>query len=265
MYYESVTAILNVAASIIDDDTEDMRSTIERCYNMQDIKQAFANNGIRWATIVEEEIDLVLEGMEPIYFTHSGAYANSYRARRGIHLEELDTEGLRRTDDLADDFDARMEVRRIQKQFLGVTLFDYAFGFACPAEAKEFYESQEWQRKAKVTRYLWDYKCSFCGRSDTPLHAHHETPIVSAYHNSFEVNFSDGRLRTLCEACHRGFHQRTVRGHGRFFEFTSPDEVREEKREFKLLRAAHDMLKICPHCYGYKSGWEDAYARWVPS
>ncbi len=150
----------------------------------------------------------------------------------------------------------------MQKETLGVTLADYAFGFACPAEMQEFYSSEEWKRKAKVTRYLWDYKCTSCQRTGVLLHAHHETPIISAYTFEFDVVFSDGRLRTLCEDCHKKFHSRTVRGFGRHYVFMDAEEVKQEKQDLRLLRAAHDRLKICPHCYGYKPNWQRLYSFW---
>lgn len=262
MEYELVQEVLNVAANITEGETEHMRYDLDWCDSLQGVKRVFTDNGIRWVDIVEDEVARVLQGAPPIYFVPSSEYAEHYRFRRGIRLQALPSRGLRHVKEIGRDVNAHLEALKVQKETLGVTLADYAFGFACPAEMQEFYNSEEWKRKAKVTRYLRDYKCTSCQRTGVLLHAHHETPIISAYTFEFDVVFSDGRLRTLCEDCHRKFHSRTVRGFGRHYVFTDAEEVKQEKQDLRLLRAAHDRLKICPHCYGYRPDWQQQYTLW---
>lgn len=154
---------------------------------------------------------------------------------------------------------------RIQIETLGVPLWGYYWGFACRAEMQEFYASEEWQCKAKVTRYLWHNRCRVCQRFNVELHAHHESPIMSAYHHNARYNFLDDNLWALCKECHKEFHDKTVRGFGRYYRFTDAAEVQVEKDILRLLQIAHDEVKLCPHCYGYQPGWYERYAQWRPA
>lgn len=262
MEYELANAVIGVASNIVDNDVEHMRYDIEECYTMQDVRNVFERSNIRWVDIVEEEITRVMNGLDPIYFVPPYAYVDSYRRRNHIHLINHSGSGMRHVSEIAQDFDLHFVALESQKKALGVTLSDYAYGFACHAEAETFYASEEWKRMAKVIRYFYDYRCTSCRRNRVLLHVHHETPIISAYASHFHVNFAEGKLRPLCEDCHRDFHSKTVRGYGNFFVFTDEAEIKQEKKDLRLLRKAHDELKICPHCFGYRPGWQQLYRLW---
>lgn len=257
-----VDAVLGLASNIIDNEVEHMRYGLDDCYSLEDVRSVFERNGIRWVDIVEEDVCRVLNGLDPIYFVQPYNYVNSYRRRNHIHIAGHKEPGMRHISEITKDFDLHFTALAAQRQTFGTTLTDYAYGFACPAEAKKFYESEEWKRMDKVIRYYYDYRCTSCQRNRVLLHVHHETPIISAYAHHFQVNFSEGKLRPLCEDCHRDFHSKTVRGYGNFFIFTDQSEVMQEKRDLRLLNIAHDKLKICPHCFGYRPGWQQLYRLW---
>lgn len=259
-----VQRILNLAEIITESDTRRMFAAIRQCNTVDDIRYVFRCNNIRWADIVEEDATRLISGTEPLYFVSADAYVERYRRRRGIFHVDLRGQGAENVSSAVKRIRDQLNALKIQGETLDVTLCSYSQGFACLAEMQEFYASEEWQCKAKVARYLWNYNCRVCHRTDVKLHAHHESPIISAYHYSFRHNFSDNNLWVLCEDCHREFHAKTVRGAGRYYRFVDTQEVKAEKEYLKLLRTAHDQVKLCPYCYDYQPDWYERYAHWRP-
>lgn len=269
MYGEQLRDILRIA-ELASDNFYGSGEDLEHCESVEDVQTAFVSLGIRWAPIVAHDVQLALNGYKPVYFVSSFEYAKTYRKEQGIYVldgivgHHRKSRGMT-TKEIGDELRITFDIREKQYEALGVTLDEYAAGFACFAEMQTFYKSDAWQRKAKVTRYLWENKCTACNATNVPLHAHHETPIVSAYHEHCWVNFDDNKLRTLCEECHRKFHSKFVRSGGYAYYMPSdPGDVQQEKRYFTKLKKAHDMVKLCPHCYGYKPGWDSAYEMWLP-
>lgn len=120
---------------------------------IETIRELYERDGVRWSPLVEHDVNQVLSGSSPDYFLSDFAFADLYRERRSICLVEPVARFVPgwETAELT-----RKYLACIQKQheLLGVSLWQYGRGYACFAEAKSFYESAEWQNKAKAVRYM---------------------------------------------------------------------------------------------------------------
>lgn len=262
---EMITQIVNIAQRIKESETPYI---VEYLYDYESappierVRELYEKEGITWYPLIEEDVQNVLNGYRMQYFLADREFVELYRINHSAHIERRG--GTLLGINTLDRGRRHLDAIQAQVEHFGVSLSQFGYGFACFAECQHFYQSQEWKNRAKAIRCLWNYKCNICKRRNVgPLHVHHNTPIVSAYHHSFYLNFADHKLETLCEQCHQEFHARTVRGHGHYgFIFVEPEEVRAERGDFRLLQKAHDELKFCPFCFGYRAGWDDRYSFW---
>lgn len=122
---------------------------------LEDTRSYLNSINIRWAKIVEDEIEHIFNYGRRNYFLWESEYADEYRNHRGIYLKDEFVHGKNRfvhgkeTLNFRDIWDRRKK----QRDHFGVTLWHFSAGFACFAERQEFYRSDEWQRRARVVRY----------------------------------------------------------------------------------------------------------------
>lgn len=262
MDYDRARKVAYVFSFITEDESHRCYEDMLSIWDLDGAKEWFLDNSLPWAAILDEDIQRIIEGDDPIYFMSPEEYVDVYRYNNHIFLGER-RGGTMMGWETQDYLKESLECDRLQKERFGVTLWKYSEGHACPAEMQHFYQSDEWQRMAKVVRYLGKNKCNICGKRNVPLHAHHDSPIISAYYENFRWNFSDHKLEALCEGCHHDFHKQRVRSYGHSgFDLATREEIMDEKRENALLKKAHDELKFCPFCFGYKPGWSEMYENW---
>lgn len=220
-------------------------------YSFDRVRLLFQGLGVPWGKPVEHDVNRILSDRPPRYFLSADEWASRYRAERGIDEAEPDDEEpdslLHTPDDLADLLLSELSKIRQDVQKHVVSGFSFRQGYACLHEQQYFYGTQEWQDKAKALRFIAGYQCEQCKARNRPLHVHHVHPIFTMYSWRFYLNFTDWKLQVLCEACHRAFHSRTVRGIMHYVP-ASPDEVREEKQTFRKLGRMHDDLDECLFC-----------------
>lgn len=192
--------------------------------------------------VLKEDINRVHNGLPPIYFMEHSLWVSLYQQRHGVtyvppaptglrHISEIDTENL---------------VARIESGFVTIPR---DLGWACPREQQYFYQTDEWKNCAKAYRYIDGYSCWRCGRRDVPLDVHHRTPIVSAYHHNFRLNFAWWKLETTCRDCHVEIHLHTVRGvYGYGYDYVASEQVREEKGWLRRAWFKHHQDKVCGWC-----------------
>ena len=96
---------------------------------------------------------------------------------------------------VADRAQAEEEQRRLDQARLEALLSDYRKG-----SYAERRRSKEWAVLRGHVFRRDGYRCKLCGRSDLPLHLHHNT-----YDNYAAERLED--LITLCEVCHKRHHR----------------------------------------------------------
>jgi len=211
--------------------------------------------GVPMAAIVRDDLKRIFSCEEPRYFIHPFRIVELYRACHHIPFREKDewessplSDAIVKLDSVFDQVDKEIEEHRAEIAAYGLSLKQYRDGVACVNEQSFFYDTQEWQDRAKVIRVMDRFTCRGCGRRDRELHVHHDEHIYSAYSWQFYRNFDSIRLRSLCGECHRAFHVSHRRGYSHFM-LANPAE-REEEREFRSrLTTLHDHLKECPFCF----------------
>lgn len=250
---EYAGALAGLASSISDGDvsSSDIREYLYDVYSLEGVRSEFEHFGIRWNSLVEADVVLVLSGYEPRFFRDHFEVVDDYRLRRSITVIDHERRKFvygRETVGLAVKYLDRIARQRDE---YGVTTDQFEMGFACRHEQSYFYQQQEWIDRAAVARYHAGYKCERCGQRNMKLHVHHRTPIISAWHHNFVLNFAWWKLETLCERCHQWTHERTVRSTAAYqFIHAKPETVAEERETLRKLHSLHDKLKECPFCFG---------------
>lgn len=262
MYHKTASEMGQLIGIITEGESSEIYRDMLQIDGPDGIQQWFLDRDLLWTSVVEEDVIRVLCGMNPIHFLSDFTYVDLYRAEHGVYVEPHEG-GFVSFAETSEIVSRHLDAVQKQLDHFGVGLWQYGHGYACPAEANFFYESAEWQRKAKTVRYAYGYHCAICKRQNVVLHAHHNTPIMSAYHYNFHLNFADYKLEALCEDCHRRFHSKTVRGCGHYgFHFADTSEIADEKRKWRLLKRAHDELRVCPFCFEYQPDWYKVYINW---
>jgi 5-methylcytosine-specific restriction endonuclease McrA len=209
----------------------------------KDIRSAFRSHGLPWAQIVDEDVNRILSGRQPKYFAPHQQLAERYRQHHSVRIKSVSKEGLRHISEGAEA--ARRDLDELQEY--GISLMDYRNGVACRREQKMFYQTLEWQGRAKVRRAMDRFACTGCGTKNVELHVHHNEPIFSAYSRKFDHNFDLIRMRTLCVQCHSEFHDERIRtSYG--FEIAKGKEKRAENDRMNQLMQLHDEVGQCPYC-----------------
>lgn len=215
--------------------------------------QILREYGIPYAKVVREDLNRIYSGQRPRYFVVARKMAKRYRDRRGIY-DWRPEGGLLSAADIVDELEKDLDEAKREQEEYGAHQWLYRMGIACYREQEDFYQSREWSDRAAVIRASYGFSCQRCGRSNTELHAHHLTPIYSAYSKKFHRNFNTADILCWCADCHRDYHAQSVRTE---FGFTiaSNEEVLEEREENRKRRIAHDKTRTCRYCK--KFVWND--------
>ena len=229
-------------------DTSHLWETFIGVANVQDVMRIFRREGIRWGQLVEHDTVQILSGNSTRHFLSKWQWAEVYRAHRGIPAPQRQARALGASDaiELLREQKARWAQQREQ---YGVTAHLTEHGYACYKEQQYFYGTQEWKDRVQAARLVAGHRCWRCGTQNMVLHVHHHSPIVSAYHVNFSINFDDCRLEVLCADCHERFHSRVVRGDLSYcFVYAAPETVAQYKGELRKLDELHNIVYNCPFC-----------------
>lgn len=201
----------------------------------EEVRRILADYDIPWAQVVREDVARALEGRPPHYFAHASYYARRYIAEHGGGYREP----VKTVWSMADM--AEMAERALEGEL------PRRYTLACPAEQAFFYQTPQWQDRAKAARVADGLRCTRCGGGGV-LHVHHTDPIWSAWSRKFEKNFRLDRLRTLCEECHEWKHQDMMKTVGGFQYASSPEEMETHREQRRERQRRHDRRRECQFC-----------------
>lgn len=220
---------------------------IDRCQpaGEKDIRSVLYDHDVPQAEVVKEDTHRVLCGKPPRYFARYRRLERQFRRRLGIpeyteHPAIDHSNGLVDTSDILDEIleDLRSDEPKDPYKMHGI---------ACRHEKSTFYDSPEWERRAKAIRAMDQFTCRSCGRSNVELHVHHLHPIHSVYGKKFYQNFDVVRMRTLCKSCHMDLHEGAIRG-VKMFKTATDEEQEKHKKRRKREREMHDEVRECLWC-----------------
>jgi len=194
--------------------------------------------GLPPTRILREDVERACSGEEPLYFLDHDRFAEIYRKRFGISQPHLDR------------FEGWLpNLSETEKKSAFPLPWKYA---ACYVERKHFYESEEWQRCAKLIRVLDQLQCRDCGCSGSStgrLHVHHDEVLYTVFSGRFSYNFDTCRLRTLCGGCHRKLHSRSIRKYTCFVGTRSKSEKRADAALQAHEKQCHNNFPVCFYCH----------------
>lgn len=251
MSYDASWKIATLADDLgVDADFVSIHEQIQGVNTLDGIERVFRSHKIAWAAIVAEDVSQLLRERERYYFVNEMTYAQRYRENHNVFFEETSPRFVygRDTASRPSDLKAKLRYYRQQAERHGGSTKLLDDGCACLAEQAFFYQSQEWQDRAKTIRYLDGYKCQRCQKSNCVLHVHHLRPIQSAYSRRFQWNFDYHKLHVLCEECHKREHEIVYRANGRY-EVGSKSEVAAAKKSRHREQYIHDSVETCQFCF----------------
>lgn len=245
---ENITYLIGIAQRITEQEcawTSEM--VYERDYTpeFETVKEAYERDGVKWGPLVEHDVKLVLSGYMPEYFLGWQEWQELYRLNHSILYQSPEPKTVYGKDTLRPLARFADELAREDMIY---HLHEIS-GWACPTEQTYFYNSAEWQRLAKATRFIWGYRCRRCGTSRNELHVHHESPIKSAYSAHFSDNFADWKLTIYCKDCHDWFHRHFSRElMANDFSSATPEEIAKDKKYMASFWKRYHAEGKCEFC-----------------
>jgi len=214
-----------------------------------DIKDILYNFGVPQAEVAKEDMSRVLSGKPPRYFAYKSRLERQFRQRLGIpkyskHPAIDHSEGAVHVETVVDKVLGEMRDDKTRDPYR-------IDGFACRHEQSAFYDSPEWQRRAKAVRAMDYFTCRSCHASNTELHVHHIQPIYSVHSRKFHRNFDVVRMRTLCKRCHMDLHEGAIKDVGSF-RSASKEKQKEARQRRETRRAEHDEARDCLWCQRFE-------------
>lgn len=219
--------------------------------SFEDAKRIFVAYGIRWNSIVEHDVNLVIGGNDPEYFMPTQEWVDLYRSDYHIRYQAPSGGTVYGSETIKHRSISEL-IAEIQQHA------DESYktmGWACPVEQKFFYRTPEWERRAKAARYASDYACDTCGETKKALHVHHEGPIISAYHYNFDNNFAYWKLTVLCESCHKRTHSHSIRDvFGVGYVGASYEDMKDQREWLRKSWAEYHDNGECKWCNNHWVG-----------
>jgi len=219
--------------------------SLEHNVTLGSLKDFLYRQGIPQTEVVQEDMRRVVNGRPARYFVHAHEMARRFRSRLDIppptEHPALDfNRGLVPTSEIVDDILERLNSDEPQDPY-------ELDGHACRSQQQVFYDSPEWQVRAKVVRSMDGLECRSCHRGNRELQVHHIQPILSVHSKKFYKNFDVTRMRTLCKSCHMDLHKGVVKD-ANGFHSASPDERQDAQSQRERRRTQHDKARECVWC-----------------
>lgn len=213
------------------------------------LKNFLYKQGIPQTEVVREDLDLVTNGQPARYFVNAHKMAQDFRDRLAIpdlmdHPALNLQKGLVHVSEIVDDIIERLNSDYPQDPY-------ELDGHACRKERQAFYDSPEWQMRAKVVRSMDGLECRSCHHGNRELHVHHIQPIFSVYSKKFYKNFDVTRMRTLCKSCHMDLHKGVVKDANGFHP-ASEEDRQDAQAERERRRTQHDKARECIWCQRFE-------------